>query len=68
MCFYNFLRMDYDNADMILELKESLYDTYRRLILNGAAVYRLEIRSEGRSVPSASGWTEYVARLQYTHT
>ena len=52
---------------MMLDLRESLYDTYRSLILNGAAVYRQEIRSEGRCVPTASGRTGYVAVLKYTH-
>ena len=64
---YSILRMDYDNVDMLFDLKDPLYDTYRRLMLNGAAVFRQEIRTEGRYVPGVSGPTSYVAVLKYTH-
>ena len=64
---YNFMRMGCDNVDMLFDLKEPLYDTYRRLMLNGAAVYRQEIRTEGRCVPGVSRQTSYVAVLKYTH-
>ena len=59
--------MHYDNADMLMDMRDSLYDTFRELLLNGAAVYREEIRTEGRQVQDVSGPSGCTAVLKYTH-
>ena len=64
---YKYMRMDYDNVDMLMDMKEPLYDTFRDLLLNGAAVYREEIRTEGRGVQNVPGLSGYTAVLKYTH-
>ena len=34
---YQFMQMDHDNADVLMDVKDSLYDTFRELLLKGAA-------------------------------
>jgi len=64
---YKYMRMDYDSPSSLMDMEDSLYDTFRGLLLNGAAIYREEMRREvrpGYDDPELEGYT---AILKYSH-